>query len=296
MLEVLCGLLDQAGARRIYLVESFYENRPPEAIYGSQGWNIERLHSAAGHKTKFEDTRGRGAFKDYVKLPVPWGGYIFPAYHVNRRYADTDVLISLAKMKEHVSAGITGAVKNLFGITPSALYGNDAPNERTTQNRGAQLHFGRRGPPSGVTPEHRPDRKRLPQVLEGCYRVPMVTADVFCLRPVDLSIVDGIESCSGGEGPWCPGVRPVAPGLVLAGRNGVTVDAVMTALMGFDPLAKAKEKPWHGYNTLELLERAGVGTRDPAKIEVIGMSLREGLFEYDPSVRGWIDKHLKARA
>lgn len=293
MLEVLCGLLHASGAKRIFLVESFYENRSPERIFASQGWNVERIHSTAGHTTKFEDTRNLGSFKDYVKLRVPWGGYVFPAYHVNRRYAETDVLISFGKMKNHVTAGVTGAVKNFFGVTPTSLYGDDAPNESTTRNRASQLHFGTRRVPPGVTEEHHPNRKRLPRILESQYRVPMVTADVFGLRPVDLSIVEGIETCRGGEGPWCPGVHPLAPGLILAGRNGVTVDAIMTALMGYDPLAGATEKPWFGFNHLELLARAGVGTHDPGKIEVVGLPLREALHEFEPGLRGWIKKHAE---
>jgi hypothetical protein len=183
-------------------------------------------------------------------------------------------------------------VKNLFGITPTALYGGDAPNERTTQNRGAVLHDGTRPVPAGVTEEHEPERLRLPRPRESYYRVPLVTADLLGVRPVDLAIVEGIESCKGGEGPWCgPQTRPVAPGVVIAGRNAVTVDAIMTAAMGFDPLAPAGEKPWYGYNHLELLARAGAGTHDPGRIELVGLQLKEALFEYQPGVVGWVKKH-----
>ena len=37
-------------------------------------------------------------------------------------------------------------------------------------------------------------------------------------RPVDLAIIDGIESVAGGEGPWIRGLRTVKPGLVSS-RN-----------------------------------------------------------------------------
>ena len=130
MVEVLCGLFRQAGAKRIYLVESFYETKPPEKILQRQGWKTERLRSAGEHVVAFEDTRNRGEFKDYVKVDVPWGGFVYPAYHLNRRYVDTDVLVTLAKLKNHVTAGVTGAVKNLFGITPTALYGGRRSERR----------------------------------------------------------------------------------------------------------------------------------------------------------------------
>lgn len=290
-IEALVGLLDRAGAKRIYLVESLYSNDPPEKVYAEQGWNVSRIHSAASHKTVFEDTRNRGSFGDYAKLDVPWGGFAFPSYHLNRRYADTDVLISLAKMKEHITAGVTGAAKNLFGITPTSLYGNDAPNERTTENRGDILHHATRKVPDGVTGELHPDRKPLPSPTESYFRVPMVTADLLGARPVDYAIVEGIETCKGGEGPWCPRTRPVAPGVLLVGRNAVCVDAIMTVLMGFDPTTGTREKPWYGYNHLELLARAGVGTNDPARIEVRGVPLAEAAHPYWPEsgAKSWLE-------
>jgi uncharacterized protein (DUF362 family) len=290
MVEALCAILAREGAKSIHLVESFYERKKPEEIWTAQGWNVSRLVAAGDHRVRFEDTRHLGGFKDYVKLSVPWGGFVFPAYHLNRRYAETDVLISVAKLKNHVTAGVTGAVKNLFGIAPTALYGNDAPNEETVENRGSILHDGSRQVPSGVTPERYRGWDQLPRGVGSYYRVPRVTADLLGVRPVDLAIVEGIESCVGGEGPWCPNVRPIAPGIVLAGRNAVTVDAIATAVMGYDPLAGVAQKPWFGDNHLALLARAGVGTNDPARIEVLGVPLREALHEYEPGHVGWIRK------
>ena len=291
--EALVGLIAGAGARRIVLVESFYETKKPEEILGAQGWNIARIHRAGDHKTSFEDTRNRGAYDDYAKVDVPWGGFVFPSYHLNRRYVDTDVLVSIAKVKEHITAGVTGAVKNLFGIAPTSLYGNDAPNEETTQNRGDILHHGTKRTPDGVTSEIHADRTPLAQPLESYFRVPAVTADLVGARPIDLSIVEGIETCKGGEGPWCPRSRPVAPGIVLAGANAVNVDSIMTAVMGFDPTASTREKPWYGYNHLELLARAGVGTNDPARIDVRGVSIEDALFRFQPGVKGWVDREKK---
>lgn len=293
MMEVLCRLLRRNGAKRIHLVESFYERKKPEEIYASQGWAIDHIFSAGDHEVVFEDTRNLGGFRDYAKLDVPWGGYVFPAYHLNRRYVDTDVLLSVAKLKNHITAGITGAVKNLFGIAPTALYGNDAPNEDTTENRGNVLHDGSRDVPAGVTRERHSTWTQLPKESRAFFRVPRVTADLLGIRPIDLSIVEGIESCVGGEGPWCPAVRPIAPGVILAGRNPVTVDAIATAVMGYDPLAPRGKKPWYGDNHLELLARAGIGTHDPGRIEVLGVKLKEALHEYEPSLNGWIKQHAE---
>ncbi len=292
MIEALCGLLAKHGAKRIYLVESYYRNLDPAEILKRQGWKIERLMSAGDQKVLFEDTRNRGSFDDYVKLSVPWGGYIYPAYHLNRRYQDTDVVISIAKLKNHANAGFTGAVKNLFGIAPTSLYGNDSYNERSTENRGLNFHFGRRKPPAGITAERYDGWGALEKSFCAFHRVPRVTADLFGARPADLSIVEGIESCKGGEGPWIPGVKPVEPGLVVAGRNGVNVDAVCVAAMGYDPLAGRGEDVWRGDNHLELLAKAGIGAHDPGRIDVTGLSLKDALYEYSPGNEGWVKKHL----
>ena len=55
---------------------------------------------------------------------MPGGGLLFPSYHLNHSYRDCDVFVSLAKMKEHSTAGITLSMKNSFGITPASIVKN----------------------------------------------------------------------------------------------------------------------------------------------------------------------------
>jgi hypothetical protein len=140
-----------------------------------------------------------------------------------------------------------------------------------------------------VAQELHPDTPRL-----GFYRVPRVTADLFALRPVDLAIVDGVESVFGGEGPWCPQpLRAVQPGVILAGRNAVTTDAVCAGVMGYDPQAGYGEHPFPGENHLNLLARAGVGSNDLGRIEARGLSLKEALHEYEPGKKpGWVRRRI----
>ncbi len=300
MVEVLCGLFRRAGAKRIVLVESYYKDRSPEEIIARHGWDPEKIKSAADGRVVFADTRNRGTFKDYAEIEVPYGGYVFDRYYVNRHYVDTDVFVSLAKLKNHVTAGVTCAVKNLFGMAPTALYGNDAPNERTTENRGALLHSATREPPDGLPR----DRFALPEGIAGnrpktaAYRVPRVTADLFAARPIDLAIVDGIESVSGGEGPWCPPPHAhTTPGLLIAGTNGVNTDAVCTAVMGYDPRARYEAHPFPGENHLELLARGGVGSNDLSRVETRGVELVEALTKYHPKHpgKGWIERKRDSR-
>lgn len=273
----LCAILHDAGARRIVLVESQYSPKPPEEVFSAGGWDVKMIQSAGGHIVSFEDTRNRGAWPKYSRLTVPWGGFLYPAFDVNQRYEKTDVFISLAKLKDHASAGVTMAVKNLFGIVPTSLYANDAPNEDTTSYRGAILHNGARKVPDGVPGEVKNDLAR-----HWTVRVPRVTADIYGIRPVDLAVIDGIETNRGGEGPWCKGVEPIKPDLILVGRNSVCADAVATAAMGYDPLAGTKEFPFPGENHLALLASVGLGTHDPKRIEVRGLALAKAVHPFNP--------------
>jgi len=50
--------------------------------------------------------------------------------------------------------------------------------------------------------ELHPDSPRDPG-----YRVPRILVDQNGIRPVDLAIVDGVETVRGGEGPWLKGLE-----------------------------------------------------------------------------------------
>jgi uncharacterized protein (DUF362 family) len=275
----LCAILAEAGARQIVLVENLYWERPFEQTLTESGWDVRAVQEAGHHKVRFEDTRNRGAFRGYSRLSVPWGGFAYPAFDFNERFEKTDVLISLAKLKQHATAGITGVIKNCFGNTPTALYGDTAPDERGLIHRVSQFHDGRKASPAGVPAAH----EGVPK--QSTDRVPRVTADIFGARPADLGIVDGVRSISGGEGHWNQGIALVEPKLLIAGRNGVCTDAICTALMGFDPMAPHGQGPFQGENHLHLLASVGVGTHDPARIEVRGLTLDQARYPYRPAPR-----------
>lgn len=279
-----CAVLARAGAKRIVLVESGYSHQPLETVMTAGSWDIDRINAAGEGKVTWEDTRNQGSFRSYSRFTVPWGGYLYPAFDLNGRYEKTDVFVSLAKLKDHANAGVTMSVKNLFGIAPTSIYGDNLDgagqatvDERCITARGDTFHKGQRLPPSGAPQEIDPDTIR-----HWSHRVPRVTADLFGARPVDLCLVDGIETNRGGEGPWIQGVTPIKPDLLLAGVNGVCTDAICTAAMGYDPTAGHREFPFMGDNHLALLAQKGVGTHDPNKIEVRGLRLQEAVHEFNP--------------
>ena len=273
-------LLGKAGAKRIRLVESPTNSMEHtlEPFLAQAGWRISDLTSAA-QGVEFENTNFAGPSKKFTRLWVPGGGLAFKAYDMNRAYEDCDVFVSLAKLKEHSTTGMTGAMKNSFGITPTTIYGEkagvDEPSVESGGGRG-MLHMGNRQPSKTALSEIDPASPRDPG-----YRVPRVTADLVAARPIHLSIIDGIETVAGGEGPWLKTLRPVKAGLLIAGMNCVTTDAVCTALMGFDPMASKGTAPFEKCeSTLRLAEQLGIGTCDMKRIEVIGLPVAKGRIDF----------------
>ena len=138
------------------------------------------------------------------------------------------------------------------------------------------LHMGNRQPPKSSLAENDPTSPRDPG-----YRVPRIVADLVTARPIHLAIIDGVESVAGGEGPWIKGFRTVRPGLLVAGTNPVSTDAVSMALMGFDPMADRGTAPFEKCDsTLKLAEQSGVGTRDLRRIEVRGVPIDKARFNF----------------
>jgi uncharacterized protein (DUF362 family) len=276
-------LLSRAQARRIRFVESAWASVGPlEETMLDSGWNVRQLKAIAPN-VEFVNTNGIGPHKSYARVAVPGGGLVFPSYELHRIYEETDVFVSMAKLKEHDTCGVTLAMKNIFGITPASIYGDDAgvdePNERPEKGRLDICHFGKRQPARIARPEIDPASSREPGV-----RMPRITAELCAARPIHLSFIDGIQTISGGEGPWVKGLKAITPGLLIAGLNPVATDTVATALMGFDPRTP------HGQgvfakceNTLLLAEKLGLGPANLKEIEVRGDPWQPLIFPFRPA-------------
>ena len=119
-------LMSKAGARRIRLLESPWSTADAIEEYILQANWEPRDILGAGQNVEFENTNFLGNARKYARMKVPFGGYMFPAFDLNHSYNDCDVFVSIAKMKEHATAGITLSMKNCFGITPATIYGAGA--------------------------------------------------------------------------------------------------------------------------------------------------------------------------
>ena len=274
-------LLHRAGARRITIVESPWSSTDPlEDHMVAANWNPSLILNAGG-PISFLNTNYLAGAKAYARFPVPTGGHLFPAFDLHPIFRDSDVLVSLAKLKEHSATGISLSLQNLLGITPCTIYGDGAgekePSLAPRGCRGAVFHSGKRGPSKSAPQELHPNSPRH----EG-YRIPRVVADLNAARPIDLAIIDGVESLAGGEGPWIKNnLRRCRPGVLIAGANAVCTDAVAAAVMGFNPMAGRGTAPFETCdNTVELAEQHGIGTRDLNRIEVAGFSISDALYSF----------------
>jgi uncharacterized protein (DUF362 family) len=232
---------------------------------------------------EFENTNGLGSGETYSRIMCPSGGYIFPGYDVNCSYADCDVLVSIAKMKEHHWFGATLCMKNCYGMLPLTIYGDEAgidePAISAEGTRVLTMHEGSRAPSLSAPQEIDPESPRA-----GDYRIPRVVAEIVSARPIDLAVVDGIQSMAGGEGPWYSNVWPVSPGVLLAGFNPVTTDAAALAVMGYDPMAERYTPPFDGCDSfLQFAEELRLGTRNLDEIEILGTPIAEARFNFRPA-------------
>lgn len=283
--SAMVRLLGDAGARRIRLVEcAFSTGEPLEEFMYDAGWDPMRLLNAgANARVEMENTNVVGRGRRYHRLMAPTPGYLYDGFDLNHAFDECDVMVSLAKLKEHATCGITLGMKNLFGITPVTIYGDqagkDEPAPEATGGRGAILHNGLRQPSASA-----PQEKPVNGPKDDQWRVPRIVVDICAARPIHLTVIDGIETLAGGEGPWNRGVRLVKPDLLVAGLGMVEPDAVGAALMGFDPVASRGAAPFEKCDsTLELAEARGLGTRDLSRIDVRGGRIEDLRFRFRQS-------------
>jgi uncharacterized protein (DUF362 family) len=117
-------------------------------------------------------------------------GFYFP-----NTVADSELVVSMPKMKTHHWIGVTAAMKNLYGVMPGIKYG-------------------------------------WPKNVLHYAGIPETVFDINASLPKTIAIVDGIE-CMEGDGPIMG--DPKRMNLVVIGANLPAVDATVCRLMRLDP-------------------------------------------------------------
>jgi uncharacterized protein (DUF362 family) len=135
-------------------------------------------------------------------------------------------VVNIPKLKTHALTTLTCAVKNLFGLQQG---GTKAHHHVTVSN----------------------DPEAFSHLLLDLYTA---------IEPqVPLHIVDAHVAME-GEGPAAG--TPVPLGLIIAGNDGVAVDLVASAIMGW--------KPQEEVGTNYLAKQRGIGPKNLASVEVLG--------------------------
>lgn len=129
--------------------------------------------------------------------PFPNKMGIFHKLEIAREAAEADVIINLPKLKTHQMMGLTGGVKNMFGVIVGL--------------RKVNLHF-----------QAGDDKALFAAML---LELAKHTAPA-------LTIVDAVTAME-GNGPG--NGTPVQIGALVAGTNPLAVDTVVVSLLGIDP-------------------------------------------------------------
>ena len=156
-------------------------------------------------------------------------GKIYKSFEVDKDIVESDKIINIAKLKTHIQMHLTLTVKNMFG----SMVGQEKVLRHLMAGRDYDLFAS--------------------MLVELCYFT----------NPC-LNILDGIIGME-GDGPGSGGM-PRKIGVLVAGRDAVSVDRVACEIIGVDhkrvPIFKASEK-------------LDVGTRDLDKIEIMGETVND---------------------
>jgi uncharacterized protein (DUF362 family) len=273
-----CSLFQEYGASRIVIADSITFGVSPRASFKKASYDVD-LFEAMVPGIQWEDTHNVGSGNAYSKIEVGSSGYLYRYFMVNHVYSDTDVQVSIAKMKNHQIAGITLGMKNQFGVAPNSLYAGSTADENAMSSRAFTFHSGGMSAAGG---------ELLPYTsADPGFRVPRVVADMAKARPIHLTITDAIVTMHGGEGQWeNTRLGITIPGLLIAGTNVVCTDAVTASVMGYDPEGLRGTKPFmNGDNHIALAAGHGLGTNRLSEIEVRGLSVAEARYQFQPVSR-----------
>lgn len=186
--QAMIQLAREQGASSIVVADGPTFRRDPQAVLNATGYT-EML---AREKVEFIDLN----YDDLGTFPLRGGYTKLTTMFVARTVLDSDLFISMPKLKTHHWTNMSASVKNLFGIVPGIKYG-------WPKNT---LHI------QGISAFLAELADSLP--TRGC------------------AVVDGIVGMQ-GDGPLYG--TPVTSGTLIVGSDLVAVDATCARVMSFDP-------------------------------------------------------------
>lgn len=240
VVRALVKQVQQAGAKEVFIVEAVYQWE------SYRQWGYEDI--AADLNVTLVDLNDFKPAADFVETLVGANSFIYPSFILNQLLSEVDVFMSVSKLKNHYEAGVTHTMKNLYGLVPYRFYRRNSDDAYRSGFHG------------------------LPEETRS--RIPRIIVDLNRARPIHFSLIDGIKTVQGGEGPWIATCAPIEPGVLIAGKNCVATDAVATAVMGHNPTGDYPDSPFlRGDSHLNLAAAAGLGSNRLEDIQVLGASI-----------------------
>lgn len=240
ILKAVGELLIDSGVNGndIYIVEAIWD----DASYYQYGYSDVQDYLGA-QMVNLNVADPYGAF---INKSTGSDYFFYNSFILNQILDEIDVFVSIPKMKQHYTAGVTHSMKNLVGIAPLEYY--QMPDQ---QGYRSKIH------------------------LEGgdsAFHLPRTICDLNMARPINLAVIDGIKNAIGGEGPWNPTFEPCEDHYLLAGKNAVSTDSIASYIMGNDPEPAQLLRPDGSYcdNHLYLANQKGMGSNILNEIVLVG--------------------------
>ncbi len=205
----------------------------------------------SGYLAMVEDLEKEGIkveLIDFTHEPYTWEksrGLANPEYAVPKVVTEATRIINVPTLKTHSMTGVTVSLKNVaVGFMSGRVYG-----------------FFKYGAP----------HQKLPEWI----------TDIASMFRIDYTVVDGIWGME-GNGPLSG--DPIEMDLIIAGADPVAVDAVSTAIMGFNP---------KNIGHITMAAKHGLGVADLDRIVVEGESIASVAKEFKvvPEENRWPSEH-----
>ena len=220
MVVAAANALRRLGASSVVVAEGPGHRRDTEAIAYASGLR-EALDDAGLRFVDLNDA-------PLVRTPLRTRFTGLDALWVPKVLRETEVVVSMPKLKTHHWVGVTMSLKNCFGCMPGRVYG-------------------------------------WPKDVFHVRGIPASILDIAAAVRPSLAIVDGIVGMQ-GDGPIMG--DPVDPGVVVVSRDLVAADVTGARLMGMDPEKVALPDgggPLPRPGRSELIEQRGRGPLRLAK-------------------------------
>ncbi len=187
MVVAAANALRRMGASSVVVAEGPGHRRDTEAIALASGL-LEALDDAGLRFVDLNDA-------PLVRTPLRTRYTGLEALWVPKVLRETEVVVSMPKLKTHHWVGVTMSLKNCFGCMPGRVYG-------------------------------------WPKDVFHVRGISESILDIFAAVRPSLAIIDGVVGMQ-GDGPIMG--DPVSSGVVVVSRDPVAADVTGARLMGMDP-------------------------------------------------------------